>query len=315
MSVVRRASSQLLSARSVHLRIVPRPSNLGESREIYRVLQRYGEIDVFKWLKVRMTGDGRELVLIVFAQYEYHNPLNNIALAIFRNDAAAQRALDASPIRFALEKTVAIPIEDAQFVNDVDEQDTNEDTSNDSSTDTTPSDQSPKDTIDDILRPSTLSTRTIPTTKPQPTTPSPSSPTNLPYSPAPSQSTTTIPTTQTKHFQIIIDHSYTVHADFVSRQPYWKYFAPMKSMAQTDLAKKVPHIGLSDVSKRPPNAHRTPNKVLRDINEWLDRGMPRIRDLVEERDGDGEGSVTGGWSKTKGRLEIEQWSKKNWRTK
>jgi hypothetical protein len=47
---VRRAAS--LPALSVHLRIVPRPTNLSESREIFRVLQRYGEISVFKYLRV-----------------------------------------------------------------------------------------------------------------------------------------------------------------------------------------------------------------------------------------------------------------------
>lgn len=49
---VRRASSQLLSARSVHLRVVPRPANLSESREIFRVLQRFGELSMYKSLKV-----------------------------------------------------------------------------------------------------------------------------------------------------------------------------------------------------------------------------------------------------------------------
>jgi len=45
---VRRA----LAPRSIHLRIVPRPANLSESREILRVLQRFGEISIFKYLRV-----------------------------------------------------------------------------------------------------------------------------------------------------------------------------------------------------------------------------------------------------------------------
>jgi hypothetical protein len=49
---VRRASSQLLAQRSVHIRIVPRPANLGESREIFRILQRFGEMTVYKHLRV-----------------------------------------------------------------------------------------------------------------------------------------------------------------------------------------------------------------------------------------------------------------------
>lgn len=50
---VRRAAAHLPS-RSVHLRIVPRPANLSESREIFRVLQRFGEINTYKHLRVRL---------------------------------------------------------------------------------------------------------------------------------------------------------------------------------------------------------------------------------------------------------------------
>lgn len=53
-------------------------------------------------------------------------------------------------------------------------------------------------------------------------------------------------------------------------------------MAQEDLVKKVPHVGLSDVSKRPPNAHRTPNKVLRQMSEYVERVMPSLRGMAED---------------------------------
>ena len=56
----------------------------------------------------------------------------------------------------------------------------------------------------------------------------------------------------------------------------------MKSMAQEDLAKVVPHAGLSDVGKRPPNAHRTPNKVLRSMGRYVEGGMPRLRGIWDE---------------------------------
>lgn len=49
----RRAAAHLPS-RSVHLRIVPRPANLSESREILRVMQRFGEINTYKHLRVRL---------------------------------------------------------------------------------------------------------------------------------------------------------------------------------------------------------------------------------------------------------------------
>ena len=56
----------------------------------------------------------------------------------------------------------------------------------------------------------------------------------------------------------------------------------MRSMAQEDLAKVVPHRGLSDVSKRPPNAHRTPNKVLKVMSEYVETRMPSLRKMWEE---------------------------------
>lgn len=53
---VRWVSTSRLALRSVHLRIIPRPTNLSESREIYRVLQRFGEITTYTNLRVRSLG-------------------------------------------------------------------------------------------------------------------------------------------------------------------------------------------------------------------------------------------------------------------
>ena len=39
--------------RAVHIKIHPRPRNLNESREVLRVLQHYGEVVMYKHLKVR----------------------------------------------------------------------------------------------------------------------------------------------------------------------------------------------------------------------------------------------------------------------
>lgn len=66
----------------------------------------------------------------------------------------------------------------------------------------------------------------------------------------------------------------------------------MKSVAQLDLVSKVPHAGLSDVSKRPPHAYRTPNHVLWMMNAHLGKGVESLVGMWEEgkeRDGrDGE---------------------------
>lgn len=50
---VRRASTEAISQRSLHLRIIPRPANLSESREIHRVLSRFGVISKYSNLQVR----------------------------------------------------------------------------------------------------------------------------------------------------------------------------------------------------------------------------------------------------------------------
>jgi hypothetical protein len=103
----------------------------------------------------------------------------------------------------------------------------------------------------------------------------------MPFDPPAPLPNTPQPLTKTKWFQVTVDRSRAVHQDFVERQPYWKQFVPMKSMAQEDLVKRVPHIGLSDVSKRPPHAHRTPNRVLKLMSEYVETRMPSLKGMVE----------------------------------
>lgn len=216
------------------------------------------------------------LIVLLFAQYEYHNPADNIALAIYRDADSAQQALNASPIRFALEK-VAPNDENTQY-SELEIED------EDQIIPQTPT----KDGIEEILRPSQLVNRTLSHTDLTTRTSSPDSEGNprSPFSssapPMPFQEPSAPKDTISKWFQVTVDRSRVVHQDFVERQPYWKQFTPMKSMAQEDLAKKVPHIGLSDVSKRPPHAHRTPNKVLKMMSHYVENRMPSLVDMYEE---------------------------------
>jgi hypothetical protein len=200
-------------------------------------------------------------------QYEYQNPADNVALAIYRDEASAQRALDASPIRFALEKLITTPDTDSNHAFP------EEDDENDVVAAQTPTKQG----IDEILRPSQLMNRTLPST---PSTPPSPAQTPMPFEP-PNPLPGHAEKKWAKWFQVTVDRSRAIHQDFVERQPFWKYFTPMKSMAQEDLAKVVPHLGLSDVSKRPLNAHRTPNRVLRVMNEYVETRMPTLRGMVE----------------------------------
>lgn len=43
------------AGRAVHIKIQPRPLNVGESRQILRTLERYGEVVMYKHLKVGLT--------------------------------------------------------------------------------------------------------------------------------------------------------------------------------------------------------------------------------------------------------------------
>jgi hypothetical protein len=256
---VRRAASHLLSGRSVHLRIVPRPANLSESREIYRVLQRFGELSMYKYLR-----------------YEYHNPADNIVLAIFRDANSAQKALDASPIRFELEKAIQHPNEGYASENQQSEHEDDEDT--------TSSHQPRAPTqsgIDEMLRPSTLSIRTERSAVPINSSSQTTAPPPMPFDPPAPLPNAPEPRKRTKWFQVTVDRSRVVHQDYVERQPFWKQFDPTKSMAQEDLAKQVPHIGLSDVSKRPPNAHRTPVWVLKQMSDYVETRMPSLKGMAE----------------------------------
>ena len=58
------------AGRAVHVKIQPRPRNLSESREILRVLQQYGEIAMYKHLKVHSdVTDLCSIILLKYLQY------------------------------------------------------------------------------------------------------------------------------------------------------------------------------------------------------------------------------------------------------
>ncbi|KAF2453503.1 hypothetical protein BDY21DRAFT_374823 [Lineolata rhizophorae] len=83
-------TKKLAVANAVHVRVTPAPAGLAESRQVLRVLQRFGEVVMFKNLR-----------------YQAENPVPNASLAIFRDDDAAENLLRASPLRFSLEPVTA----------------------------------------------------------------------------------------------------------------------------------------------------------------------------------------------------------------
>lgn len=77
------------ASRALHLRILPRPSNLGESREVLRLLSQFGEIEYFKNLKYDALS------------------APNTSLVIFKEEMAAEACAHKSPIRFRMGKAPA----------------------------------------------------------------------------------------------------------------------------------------------------------------------------------------------------------------
>lgn len=251
MSIRRAAAAAAdLPQRSVHLRIVPRPANLSESREMFRLLQRFGELNTYYSLK-----------------YQYHNPADNVALAIYRSADAAQQALNASPLFFSLERETRLSDDPGNLDTVAADPDAN---------------LPPATSVDvsEMTSPSELLHRTTTTTSsPSSSTAAAKSPTApLPFTPSPA------PPTAKKWFQITLDRSRVVHADYIERQPLYSNFRPMKSMAQLDLDKQVPHKGLSDLGRRGPNAHRTPVRILRSQAAYVEKGMPSLRAMSEGRE-------------------------------
>lgn len=82
-----RLASSVRSAvnnRAVSISVTPRPLNIGESREIYRLLARFGEVDYYKNLLYDLI------------------PTPGQAHIIYRDESAAQKCIERSPIRFRM---------------------------------------------------------------------------------------------------------------------------------------------------------------------------------------------------------------------
>ncbi|SMY23594.1 unnamed protein product [Zymoseptoria tritici ST99CH_1A5] len=74
-----------IANRALHLRTHPRPTNLGESREILRLISEFGEVEYFRNLKYDVLSHPEA------------------ALVIFKNEQDAHKCLKTCPIRFRLD--------------------------------------------------------------------------------------------------------------------------------------------------------------------------------------------------------------------
>ncbi|CAD6442491.1 1e537c95-a35e-466a-8a0f-773a93266a80 [Sclerotinia trifoliorum] len=80
-----RAASSNVANRTVHVKIFPSARTFAERREVLRVLERFGEVNMFKSLK-----------------HHPISPIQNAFISIFNSETAAQELINASPVRYRL---------------------------------------------------------------------------------------------------------------------------------------------------------------------------------------------------------------------
>jgi hypothetical protein len=74
-----------IGSRTVHLRLTPRTETIAESREILRVIQQFGRVEMFRNLKYDTL------------------PMPNTMIAMYENEDSARKLLEASPLRFFMQ--------------------------------------------------------------------------------------------------------------------------------------------------------------------------------------------------------------------
>ncbi|KAI9705948.1 MAG: hypothetical protein M1836_005354 [Candelina mexicana] len=232
-----------LAGRAVHIKVHPRPRNLDESREVLRVLEKYGKVVMFKNLR-----------------HEFQTPSPNTVLAIYQHASSASNLVAASPLRYALQSNSTgngmmefheqegkgfdtRSSEEESFIGRNPESTSlgNDETSverdmeglgNAQGTDTgtgRPGHPSSTDTSHQPPSTNDASTRSIYTP------PSPSNALNRGL----------------QEFQLSADISHFNHRAYIERQPHYAGFKPdMKSIVAEDLATSVPLSGLSDLCLR-----------------------------------------------------------------
>ncbi|APA16242.1 predicted protein [Sclerotinia sclerotiorum 1980 UF-70] len=89
-----RAASSNVANRTVHVKIFPSARTFAERREVLRVLERFGEVCMFRCLK-----------------HHPISPIQNAFISIFASATAAQEIINASPVRYRLtvERNPSLP--------------------------------------------------------------------------------------------------------------------------------------------------------------------------------------------------------------
>ena len=274
--------------RAVHLRITPRPSNIGESREIMRLVSQFGEVEYFKSLKYDTLS------------------APNTAIVIFREEEAAQHCLKKDPIRFRMGRAPVrqqrAPEEEQQQqqkqtqpqqINPFEEQQESQLTT--SSARSRPPQNSPWG----VTAPSHRQTRALSTpssTLPKP----PPNPLDLPGFSHQAQA----PASESRIFEIRANPARVSFRDQLNTSHFHGHFAyDTQSTAQQDLLKRVPIPGLSDVNWRAEGKLWKKVEKERELHAAF-RGSgkrKRLTEIYEEvkkegrRGGSGQRDALSGW--------------------
>lgn len=227
----------------------------------------------------------------------------NAALAMYNDALSARKALDASPIRFCLETVFE------------DEVDLGEEGKKEGAgaASYVQAEAGKKDGVEEITRPSTLLHRPSGnSTWGQFTTameqPAKETATGKPEVKTPKAAVPALRKQADRWFHLTIDRSHVVHQDYVSRQPLYHEFHPQKTMEQEDLAKSVPHVGLSDVGDVVKVQARVPNSVI--LGRAMNLNMrTTLREMMEDgKGGKNESKREAKWNELRKVMnsEIEQ---------
>lgn len=235
-----------IAGRAMHLHIAPRPSNLGESREIMRLMSQFGDIEYYKNLKYEETSQPRSAILI------------------YKETEAANECLRRSPIRFRMGKATARQPEERVQTEDPLDKPSPADANSEASIPRGPTGS-----------PFGLGTQTRSMSTSHNQLPKP--PRNNLRSYMPFESPPETPAfTESRIFEVRVHPTNRNLRDHVNHGHYHSRFAvDTKMVGQGDLAKKVPTPGLSCINWK---AVETPAHVTKMLKERDSNGVtPRKR--------------------------------------
>lgn len=206
-----------LADRAIHLRITPRPATIAESREMLRVLQRFGNVEMYRNLRYD----------------SYSAP--STALAVVQDRTMAKKLCRMSPLRFTLERAEGGEIGEAHMAAGQSEEAMQ---GQKQQGHVEEADLEPGSEEEYLAGERAALGHFSPTQRPIQKT----SDYRAPH---------TVRPQQVQEYQLQISHATVDHHDRIQTNQFHGPFAvDTKSAAQGDLVQRVPLLGLSDIDIR-----------------------------------------------------------------